>query len=125
MMGQDQDQDQDQLVGHGETTPTPERPAMPHGRGGCRPGSGRPRRTRFCPIHGDLDFARNFLSFLMRDPRMDVVVRLRAALAILSKGSSRGARPVVGDLGLPEVPEASASIELIENQEFVNFGPDC
>jgi hypothetical protein len=53
-------------------------------------GGGRPRKDTFAPLQGDLAFAKNFLSQVMRAHDQPVVLRVRCAIAVLLKGRNNG-----------------------------------
>ncbi len=70
-------------------------PATPVKRscGGRRPGAGRKPNGTFSPVQGDLIYAKKLLSGLMRDESQPTLLRARCALAIVTKGISRGTGP--------------------------------
>jgi hypothetical protein len=63
------------------------------GRGGKRPGSGRPRLGKFRPLPGDREYAKDLLSTLMRDESQEPVLRVRCAVVVLMKGDFAKYRP--------------------------------
>jgi hypothetical protein len=103
----------------GETAATsPEEGVQAEKRGGRRSKCGRPRRGVFGTLQGDMDYAKNLISLLMRDHSQPVALRARCALAVLLKGENRGsgrATPAcyVGDPPLKpaEVPALASEPE--------------
>jgi hypothetical protein len=101
----------------GEATATlPEECGQVENRGGRRSRAGRPRRGVFGTLQGDMDYAKNLISLLMRDHSQPVGLRARCALTILLKGDNRGPGAnhafYVGDPPLKpaEVPAADEEV---------------
>jgi hypothetical protein len=85
-------------------------------RGGPRSNSGRPRRGTFGALQGDMDYAKNLISLLMRDHSQPVGLRARCALAVLLKGGNHHGRvaPAMyladNPLKLAEVPDGDDQV---------------
>jgi hypothetical protein len=93
-------------MSHRESEATPPAPPAAHGRGGRRPGAGRPRNGRFSPLQGDREYARELISKLMRHAAQPAALRARCALVVVTRGNPINYRP---DVSVAAQPAAQPS----------------
>jgi hypothetical protein len=105
-----------QQLEEGETT-SPSAECVPV-EGRRKRGGGRPRKGTFAALQGDLTFAKDFLSLVMRSIDQPIALRVRSAIAVLLKGSNNGAGatrafyfPDDSPLKPAEVPELASEPE--------------